>query len=158
MELSRSATLADGRTLRASQDVPTSDWLLSIDGEPNQSWQGRWLLLLIYDALQLKRGVRQPQAIDLVDQLSGFDTPAGRRYRCPCCDYLTLIEAPTGTHQTCPVCRWEDAAQQYQHLDLAGGANSVSLRQARANFRLHGVSDLRATANARAPKPEEVPQ
>lgn len=156
--IDRRAVLPDGRILRAQQDEPTGNWLISIDRDPKGSWEGRWLLLLLYDALGLKRHVRQQQAIDLAAQLSGFDTPAGRRYRCPCCDYLTLTSAPTGTHQTCPVCRWEDDAQQYEYIDQDGGANSFSLRQARENFERYGVSDLRSVENVRSPKPEEARQ
>jgi hypothetical protein len=33
----------------------------------------------------------------------------------------------------------------------------VSLNQARANYREHGVSELRFTANVRPPRPEEHP-
>ena len=41
--------------------------------------------------------------------------------------------------------------------DYEGGANTISLNQARENFALHGVSELRFKANVRAPLPEELP-
>jgi hypothetical protein len=155
--MARSVNLPDGRTLRASQDTPTSDWVVSLTESTPSRWEGRWLLMLIYQALDLERGVKQPQAIALVDRLSGFDTPIGRRFRCPCCDYLTFAEAPPGTHQTCPVCKWEDDAPQYEDLDQLLGANGVSLRQARENFQRHGYSGHSHAKSVRPPESYEIP-
>lgn len=80
------------------------------------------------------------------------------RFPCPCCGYQTLREAPPGTFQTCPVCVWEDDTIQFEDPTYAGGANDVSLRQARKNFRRHGVSDKRRRQNARLPRPDEKPR
>ena len=76
---------------------------------------------------------------------------------CPCCGYLTLDEAPPGTFDICKVCFWEDDNVQFHDPYYEGGANRVSLNQARANYREHGVSELRFTANVRTPRPEEHP-
>jgi Cysteine-rich CPCC len=59
----------------------------------------------------------------------------------PCCDHLTLDEAPSGTHTICAVCSWEDDRVQFRDPDYPGGANKVSLRQARENYRQYGVSE-----------------
>jgi Cysteine-rich CPCC len=80
-----------------------------------------------------------------------------RRYPCPCCGYLTLPEPPTGTYEICPVCFWEDDNIQFDDPDYEGGANKVSLRQARENFREFGVSELRFKSNVRQPRPDEMP-
>jgi hypothetical protein len=80
-----------------------------------------------------------------------------RGYACPCCGYLTLSEPPPGTYEICDVCFWEDDAVQFRDLDYEGGANTVSLRQARESFRLHGVSELRFRAEVRPPLPDERP-
>jgi hypothetical protein len=80
-----------------------------------------------------------------------------RRYPCPCCGYLTLPEPPTGTYEICQVCFWEDDNIQFDDPDYEGGANTVSLRQARENFRKFGVSELRFESNVRQPRPDEVP-
>ncbi len=47
---------------------------------------------------------------------------------------MTLTEEPPGTFEVCPVCGWEDDDAQARDPDFAGGANRVSLREARANF------------------------
>jgi hypothetical protein len=39
------------------------------------------------------------------------------------------------------VCLWEDDNIQYEDLEYRGGANKVSLEEARKNFRLIGTSD-----------------
>lgn len=151
----RTATLPDGRILRATQEDPTADWVVHV--EEGAERRGRWLIALVYGALELEGGEQRDLVKAVVDELSGFDTPAGRRFPCPCCDYLTLTSAPTGTHQLCPVCFWEDDAQQYEHLDQVAGANSVSLRQARENFRAHQASSPASTGSVRAPEPYELP-
>jgi hypothetical protein len=79
------------------------------------------------------------------------------RHPCPCCGYLTLAEEPGGTFDICKVCFWEDDNVQSHDPDAEGGANEVSLNQARRNFREHGVSDLRFKASVRPPLPEERP-
>lgn len=79
------------------------------------------------------------------------------RYPCPCCGYLTLPKSPPGTYQICEVCFWEDDGVQFDDPDYEGGANKLSLRQARANFREFGVSELRLKTNVRPPRPDEQP-
>ena len=79
------------------------------------------------------------------------------RHPCPCCGYLTLSEPPPGTYEICPVCFWEDDAVQFRDPAYEGGANTVSLDQARASFREHGVSELRFQRSVRPPLPEEHP-
>jgi Cysteine-rich CPCC len=80
-----------------------------------------------------------------------------RGFSCPCCGYLTLDEAPPGTYAICKVCFWEDDPVQFADPDSDGGANAVSLNQARESFRAHGVSERRFAANVRPPLPEERP-
>lgn len=55
-------------------------------------------------------------------------------YACPCCGSLTLGEQPPGTFEICPMCDWEDDYAQFIDLDLRGGANTMSLNQARKEF------------------------
>ncbi len=78
-------------------------------------------------------------------------------FACPCCGYLTMPEAPPGTYEICPVCFWEDDAVQFRDPSYEGGANTVSLEQARESFRSHGVSELRFKRQVRAPLPDELP-
>ena len=54
-----------------------------------------------------------------------------KKFACVCCGELTMDEQPPGTYQVCPVCGWEDDKVQFKNPDLAGGANELSLHQAR---------------------------
>jgi hypothetical protein len=95
--------------------------------------------------------------IEAANDLAARDTPLGRRYACPCCGYLTLVEPPTGTYAICEVCFWEDDGVQFRNLDYEGGANKVSLNQARHSYREHGASEPDFMDNVRLPLPEEQP-
>ena len=55
------------------------------------------------------------------------------------------------------VCFWEDDGDQFNDPDYEGGANEVSLRQARDNYREFVVSQLRFRANVRPPRSDEQP-
>jgi len=57
------------------------------------------------------------------------------KYKCPCCGFYTLIEAPINTFEDCPVCFWEIDGLQQTDADYKGGANHVSLNQAKENFK-----------------------
>jgi len=70
---------------------------------------------------------------------------------------LTLDEPPDGTFDICAVCFWEDDDVQLRDPEFAGGANLVSLREARENFIAFGASERRFVRNVRAPKPDERP-
>jgi hypothetical protein len=151
----RAATLFDGRILSATQADPTAEWYVRVNDYPESERSGRWLLPLVYSAVGLEP--HDARAAEIVADLTGFDTPAGRRFPCPCCDLLTLEKPPAGTHQLCPVCFWEDDAQQYEQLDQLAGANRVTLREARDNFRSFGASDRSSVDSVRPPEPYEVP-
>ena len=56
-------------------------------------------------------------------------------YPCVCCGEATLSRRPPGTHQICPVCGWEDDRLQFFDPEYAGGANQLSLCQAREDYR-----------------------
>src|SRR5580693_2661419 len=85
------------------------------------------------------------------------ESPDGKRSPCPCCGYLTLGER--GGYDICPVCFWEDDGQDDNDADtVRGGPNgSLSLTQARKNFRDFGASDQTRLKNVRPPLEEEKP-
>ena len=56
------------------------------------------------------------------------------KYKCPCCGYYTL-EEPPGNYEICPVCFWEDDPKASSAPNIAFGANHISLKVARMNFR-----------------------
>ncbi len=62
-------------------------------------------------------------------------------YPCPCCGELTMHEQRRGSFEICPICNWEDDKLQWRYEDETKGANRVSLRQARENYKKYGTSD-----------------
>ncbi len=85
------------------------------------------------------------------------DEQPATKFACLCCGYLTLASAPPGTFALCEVCYWEDDEVQGEDPDAEGGANVVSLTQARTNFRTFGAAELQWVDKVRAPLPDEQP-
>lgn len=84
-------------------------------------------------------------------------TETNKSYPCPCCGYLTMDGPERGTFDICPVCRWEDDPVQFEDPDFPGGANRVSLNQARANYLKFGASSEDRMSRVRKPHPNEIP-
>lgn len=79
-----------------------------------------------------------------------------RVYPCRCCGFLTLSDP--GVYEICPVCFWEDDPVQNEDSSFAGGANRVTLDEARRNFVEFGAAELGALKDVRSPSREEVPR
>jgi len=79
------------------------------------------------------------------------------RFSCPCCGFLTFGEETRDTYEVCPVCFWEDDPVQFEDPDYEVGANSVSLNQAKQNFKDFGSTEERFIKNVRKPLPKEIP-
>ena len=79
------------------------------------------------------------------------------RYSCPCCGYLTLKEEPPGSYCICQVCFWEDDPIQSVDPSYRGGANTMSLDEARRNFERIGAIEERALKFVRSPRRDEYP-
>ncbi|HEX3045263.1 MAG TPA: glycosyltransferase [Bacillota bacterium] len=62
---------------------------------------------------------------------------------CPCCGYKTITEVTVGDSKICRLCLWENDPLQHNDSDFNGGANAVSLREARRNFQEFGASEMR---------------
>jgi len=78
-------------------------------------------------------------------------------YKCPCCGYLTIGDGFPGTFEICSVCFWEDDNVQFADPDYEGGANHMSLNQARKNFSEFGAVSREVLKYVRPPLPEEIP-
>jgi hypothetical protein len=76
---------------------------------------------------------------------------------CPCCGYLTMEDDFPGTYDICPVCFWEDDNVQFDDPCYEGGANGVSLNQAKLNFKKFGAAKERLIEYVRRPLPDEIP-
>lgn len=79
------------------------------------------------------------------------------KYPCPCCGSFTLDEKPPGTFAICPVCYWEDDDVQFRDPTYEGGANSVSLIQARENYEKFSAITPEMKRYVRAPRQDEIP-
>lgn len=76
------------------------------------------------------------------------------KYKCPCCGYYTLKEL--GVYDICPVCYWEDDPFQIEDPDLEEQANTVSLNQAKENYKKFGACEERLKKYVRQPKKDEL--
>lgn len=76
-------------------------------------------------------------------------------YECPCCGHRTLGEKPPGTFAICQVCFWEDDSVQFDDPEYRGGANRVSLNEAKMNFKQFGACELEMREFVRAPREGE---
>ncbi len=79
-----------------------------------------------------------------------------KKYQCPCCGYYTFEEKTGGNYHICPVCYWEDDPIQYADIEYAGGANKVSLVQARQNFLKFGACEENLIDLVRKPEEDEL--
>ena len=77
------------------------------------------------------------------------------KYRCPCCGYYTFENRPDGSFDICPVCFWEDDGVQLDNEQYEGGANTVSLAQARVNYVNYGAVSECLTEYTRKPHEDE---
>ncbi|MDX7998101.1 hypothetical protein FE394_02535 [Xenorhabdus sp. Reich] len=58
------------------------------------------------------------------------------KYNCPCCNNASF--SFFGEYDICPICGWEDDPIQFQDPDYSGGANSMSLNEAKNAFKPSG--------------------
>lgn len=79
------------------------------------------------------------------------------KFACVCCEFLTKSESKPGSYEICPVCFWEDDLAQFEDKNYAGGANKVSLSQARQNFKKFGAFEESFRTCVRSPLVSEIP-
>lgn len=77
-------------------------------------------------------------------------------YPCPCCGYFTYDHVPDGSFDVCPVCFWEDDNVQNVEPSYEGGANGISLNNARKNFLKFGAIKKEFIDSVRKPLPDEI--
>lgn len=79
-------------------------------------------------------------------------------YPCPCCGYLTFYDESYGSFEICPVCFWEDDDVQNDDPRFDGGANGISLIEAKENFTKYGAIKKDFINDVRKPLVEEQPK
>ena len=77
------------------------------------------------------------------------------KYKCPCCGYNTFDNKPDGSYDICKVCFWEDDPIQLKDPTYEGGANTVSLIQAKENYKEFGACEREMIPHVRKPYPDE---
>lgn len=78
-------------------------------------------------------------------------------FPCVCCGFWTLTDPATGSYEICPVCFWEDDPVQNADPSYEGGANGVSLVNARDSYVELGACEKRFLGRVRSPKLNEIP-
>ncbi len=78
------------------------------------------------------------------------------KFRCPCCGYITLTTNEPLDYEICPICFWENDPIQNDDENYRGGANTISLSEARANFVNLGASQKRFICVVRKPFENEI--
>jgi len=78
------------------------------------------------------------------------------KYKCPCCGYYTFDNRPDGSYDICKVCFWEDDPIQLEDPTYEGGANKVSLIQAKKNYKEFGACERVTIPYVRKPYPDEL--
>ncbi len=68
---------------------------------------------------------------------------------CPCCGYNTFDAKERLEYFICPICFWEDDPIGFEDENFIGGANRVSLHQARINYLKFGACEESMTSNTR---------
>ena len=73
--------------------------------------------------------------------------------QCACCFYYTVEGVVT---DICPVCFWQKDFYQEEQIDDDDAPNTISLREARKNYKKYGVSDPEFKKYVRPPLEEEL--
>ncbi|HCC23502.1 TPA: hydrolase [Candidatus Falkowbacteria bacterium] len=81
-----------------------------------------------------------------------------KRYQCKCCENYVYNENPEGSWSICPVCNWEVDDVQERGSDFSGGANKMSLNQAKQNYKNFGAVSRDFIDKVRKPNNNEIPE
>ena len=95
----------------------------------------------IYSENQIADLLKKYSDKELFEIVEFQRSQANGKFYCECCGYNTLNEKPNGTYQICRTCYWEDDPIQSAEPDYEGGANRVSLNQAKRNFKEFGACE-----------------
>lgn len=75
------------------------------------------------------------------------------KFQCPCCGSFELDS--DDEYEVCPVCFWERDRVQENDPGYAGGANKMSLSEARENYVQYGACSEELVPFVRPPFDEE---
>lgn len=75
---------------------------------------------------------------------------------CPCCNCFTMEHNDAIYHDICPVCFWENDPIQNDNEKYVGGANDISLSEAKANYQKIGAVKQEYIKCVRSPYSDEI--
>ena len=81
-----------------------------------------------------------------------------KRLQCPCCGYFTVDSDDEVIVDICEVCFWQYDATAHGQPERNTGANHISLKRARENYRQYGVCKPEFKHMIREPWEEEFPE
>lgn len=85
-----------------------------------------------HDIIELKN-----MFLDLRKQNKNYNylssiAPKSKKHKCPVCGKYTFKDVDD--HDICPICNWENDSYGESNPDRDGGANAISLNEARRNW------------------------
>jgi len=77
-----------------------------------------------------------------------------KKYPCPCCEFDTFEgdNEEAILFEYCAICFWQYDPVMHDKSDMTGGANKVSLDEAKVNYQKFGVSEQRFANSLRKPR------
>ena len=75
---------------------------------------------------------------------------------CTCCNCFTMEHNEAVYHDICPVCFWENDPIQNDNEIYVGGANDISLSEAKANYQKFGAVKQEYIKSVRSPYLDEM--
>jgi uncharacterized protein YuzE len=116
--------------------------------------QVRGQIHLDFDVSGRLTGIEVLQASKILPSslLNEYELKKRENLSCPCCRSTALTTR--GKYEICNKCGWEDDPVQAENPDLAGGANALSLNQAREKWQSHQSNFLAARLNGTENRPK----
>lgn len=112
-----------------------------------------------------KKKETQPQGEKTILHNSDYKRGKNRLLECPCCGNFTIDDGTVGYGEPlevitdiCRVCFWEFDLVAQCNPDMAGGANRVSLNNAKENYNKFGATEQKFKDKVRPPLLEELPE
>ena len=81
-----------------------------------------------------------------------------KKLKCPCCGNFTIQSDCEIVTEICEVCFWQYDVVAHDKPDISIGANSISLSQAKENYKQFNVCKPEHKNIVRKPVEEEFPE
>lgn len=78
-----------------------------------------------------------------------------KKIKCPCCGYYTIEGDDEVIVDICPICYWQYDAMSHNDINKKSGANGITLKEARQNYKKYKVCKKDLKRYVRKPLEEE---